>query len=74
MHKGKVFLCFFCLPEEVIKRTDPDLVVFTGDNVSGVGVPELLKTFIKKIEALASKYDFLWAPVFGNHDLFQKQN
>ena len=65
---GKDNNAAFDTAEEVIKRTDPDLVVFTGDNVSGVGVPELLKTFIKKIEALASKYDFLWAPVFGNHD------
>lgn len=54
--------------EQVIKQTSPDLVVFTGDNVSGVGVPELLKTFIKKIEALAGQYNFLWAPIFGNHD------
>ncbi len=54
--------------EQVIKQTEPDLVVFTGDNVSGVGVPELLKIFIKKIEELAKKYNFLWAPVFGNHD------
>ncbi len=38
--------------EQVIKQTEPDLVVFTGDNVSGVGVPELLKIFIKKIEEL----------------------
>ncbi|MDE6565522.1 MAG: metallophosphoesterase, partial [Clostridia bacterium] len=54
--------------ETVIKQVEPDLVVFTGDNVSGVGVPELLKTFVKKIEELAVKYDFLWAPIFGNHD------
>lgn len=54
--------------EKVIMQAEPDLVVFTGDNVSGVGVPELLKTFVNKIEELAVKYDFLWAPVFGNHD------
>ena len=54
--------------EKVIMQAEPDLVVFTGDNVSGVGVPDLLKTFVNKIEELAVKYDFLWAPVFGNHD------
>lgn len=58
----------FEMAEKVIMRTEPDLVVFTGDNVSGVSAPELLKQFINKIEALAVKYDFLWAPIFGNHD------
>lgn len=56
------------IAEQVIKITNPDLVVFTGDNVSGVSVPELLKSFIKRIEAFAVKYNFLWAPIFGNHD------
>ncbi len=58
----------FEIAEQTIKKTNPDLVVFTGDNVSGVGVPELLKVFIKQIEELAQKYNFLWAPIFGNHD------
>lgn len=58
----------FEIAEKTIKQAEADLVVFTGDNVSGVGVPELLKVFIKKIEALAEKYNFLWAPIFGNHD------
>lgn len=58
----------FEIAEKVIQRTQPNLVVFTGDNVSGVSAPELLKKFVKKIEALAVKYDFLWAPIFGNHD------
>lgn len=56
------------IAEKAIIDTQPDLVVFTGDNVSGVGVPELLKQFVGKIEAMAKKYDFLWAPIFGNHD------
>ena len=58
----------FEVAESVIKVTEPDLVVFTGDNVSGVGIPSLLKQFIEKIEELAEKYNFNWAPIFGNHD------
>ena len=58
----------FVIAEKAIQQSSPNLVVFTGDNVSGVGVPELLKTFIKKVESLAKEYNFLWAPVFGNHD------
>lgn len=58
----------FEIAEEVIKRTQPNLVVFTGDNVSGVSAPELLKEFIKRTEKLAERYGFLWAPIFGNHD------
>lgn len=58
----------FDIAEKAIRQSEPDLVVFTGDNVSGVGVPELLKKFIYNIEEMAKEYDFLWAPIFGNHD------
>lgn len=59
----------FEMSEKVIQQTKPDLVVLTGDNVSGVSAPEHLKKLIKKMEELATKYDFLWAPIFGNHDV-----
>lgn len=65
---GKDNEAAFVVAEKAIKQAAPNLVVFTGDNVSGVGVPELLKTFIKNVESLAKKYNFLWAPIFGNHD------
>ncbi len=38
----------FVIAKKAIQQSSPNLVVFTGDNVSGVGAPEILKTFIKK--------------------------
>ena len=58
----------FEVASEVIDKTNPDLVVLTGDNVSGLTVPYLLKDVIKFFESEASEHNFYWAPVFGNHD------
>lgn len=52
----------FVIAEKAIQQSSPNLVVFTGDNVSGVGAPELLKTFIKKVESLAKEYNFCGHP------------
>ena len=56
------------IAEKLIVESQPDLVVLTGDNVSGIGVPELTKELTEFMEILAKKHDFVWAPIFGNHD------
>lgn len=58
----------FEVASEVIDKSEPDLVVLTGDNVSGVTAPYLLKDVIKFFESEAKEHNFYWAPVFGNHD------
>ncbi len=51
---------------ELVKRTQPDLLVLTGDNVYGEfddrGV--MMQMLCERMEALALP----WAPIFGNHD------
>lgn len=51
---------------EVVGKTNPDLIIVTGDLVYGRFDPNgsLLKSLIAFMETL----DTLWAPVFGNHD------
>ncbi len=57
--------------EECIKRTNPDLVVFTGDNVSSnyelITYDYAAKT-IRRIYKTIGKYNLPLAIVFGNHD------
>ena len=51
---------------EVVEKTNPDLIILTGDLVYGKYDPNgaLLTSLINFMETL----DILWAPVFGNHD------
>lgn len=53
---------------ELIKRLadeqKPDLIVMTGDNVSGFFTAPLLKKLIACMEEIGIP----WAPVYGNHD------
>ncbi len=51
---------------EVVEKTDPDLIILTGDIVYGRFDPNgaLLKGLINFMETLNTP----WAPVFGNHD------
>ena len=51
---------------EVVGKTNPDLIIVTGDLVYGRFDPNgsLLKSLIAFMETL----DTPWAPVFGNHD------
>lgn len=50
--------------DDMIVTEEPNLVVFLGDNVSGLGNKGLVKSLIKRME----EHKVPWAPVFGNHD------
>lgn len=58
----------FEMCERLIRAEEPDLVVLSGDNVSGITSPYLLKDVIEFYDELAEELDFYWAPIFGNHD------
>lgn len=58
----------FEVAKQVIEKTKPDLVVLTGDNVSGVFADSKLKRIIEFFENQAKEHNFYWATVFGNHD------
>ena len=58
----------FGLASRLIDKENPNLVVLTGDNVSSVTAPYLLKDLIEFFEKKGVEKDFYWAPVFGNHD------
>ena len=47
-----------------IETEKPDLIVFTGDIVTGIFTTNRLKGLADMLEA----YGVYWAPVFGNHD------
>ena len=51
---------------EAVQKTDPDLIIMTGDIIYGRFDPSgaILKSLINFMETL----DTPWAPVFGNHD------
>lgn len=50
--------------EKLVNKTNPDLILTLGDNVSGASSRFLLKNFIDFME----EFEIPWAPVFGNHD------
>ena len=54
----------FAIMDELVERTDPDLIVLPGDNVSGISTDILTLQLVSKMES----YGVPWAPVFGNHD------
>lgn len=49
---------------DLVDKTKPDLIVLTGDNVSGITSNYLVRQLIKVMDATKTP----WAPVFGNHD------
>ncbi|MBQ7923834.1 MAG: metallophosphoesterase [Clostridia bacterium] len=51
--------------KRVVKRTEPDLIVLTGDNISNGSKRGVLNTFIR----LMDSFEIPWALVFGNHDI-----
>lgn len=51
--------------ERVIKKTEPDLIVLTGDNISNNSSKSVLNTFISFMDS----FEIPWALVFGNHDI-----
>lgn len=54
----------FAIMDKLVERTDPDLIVLPGDNVSGISTDILTLQLVSKMES----YGVPWAPVFGNHD------
>ena len=56
----------FSYVEELIRRTKPDLIILTGDNVYGEfdDNGEMHRMLCDRMES----YGIPWAPVFGNHD------
>lgn len=51
--------------ERLVKRTKPDLIVLTGDNISNNSSAAVLNTFIRFMDS----FEIPWALVFGNHDI-----
>ena len=51
--------------KRVVRRTEPDLIVLTGDNISNDSSRAVLDTFI----SLMDSFEIPWALVFGNHDI-----
>ena len=54
----------FAIMDELVERTDPDLIVLPGDNVSGISTDILTLQLVSKMES----YGVPWAPGLGNHD------
>ncbi len=56
--------------KDVLEETDPDLVVLTGDNISGGGcwTDGLAKIAIHRFMSIFEEYGVSVAAVFGNHD------
>lgn len=53
---------------KTLDKTQPDFVVFSGDNVAGITTHFQIDIFIGLVEELAEEYGFYWSTVFGNHD------
>lgn len=49
---------------KLVKNTNPDLIVLTGDNLSAFASRFSISNFIKQMDS----FGVPWAPVFGNHD------
>lgn len=54
----------FELMKRLASEQKPDLIVLTGDNISGFLTAHLMKKFVTCMEEIGIP----WAPVFGNHD------
>lgn len=52
------------LTEKMVKQTNPDFIMTTGDNASWFFSDIMTKTVIKKLQG----YDIPWGVTFGNHD------
>lgn len=60
----------------VLDAERPDLVVFSGDQITGENVPLNAdrKTLLGKLEEPLKKRGIPWATVFGNHDAWDKSS
>ncbi|MGN0561302.1 MAG: metallophosphoesterase, partial [Candidatus Fimenecus sp.] len=48
----------------LVEKTNPDLIILPGDNLSAFASRFSINNFIKHMDS----YQIPWAPVFGNHD------
>lgn len=54
--------------ETVVKRERPDLVIFNGDNSTGITDKDDLKKYITNMTMYLEENKIPWAHVYGNHD------
>ena len=57
------------LISHVIDEEQPDLIVFSGDQLNGQGTTWDAKSVLAKFSKAAIDHRIPWAPVFGNHDM-----
>lgn len=56
------------LISRVIDAENPDLIVFTGDQLNGQGTSWDTKSVLAKFSKIVTEKGIPWAAVFGNHD------
>lgn len=54
--------------ETVIKREDPDLVLFAGDNSLSCTTQTVLRNYLTAMTGYLEENQIPWAHVYGNHD------
>lgn len=54
--------------KDLVKLSQPDLIVITGDLITYSGAQHAYKEFIRFIDNICEKYSCKWTIVFGNHD------
>lgn len=60
----------FKLVKQLVKDSEPDLIVVTGDAVMTLNNVKIMKKAAIFFDELCAKYDAKWCLVFGNHDAF----
>lgn len=63
LKKGQSEVCYELI-DEVVRAEQPDLIVFTGDQVTEQGPQEAWQRLVKQME----ENEVPWTMVFGNHD------
>lgn len=63
---SNIIECAMAYPtvKQMVKKTEPDLIVLTGDNISNDSGYDVLAAFV----GLMDSFEIPWAPVLGNHD------
>lgn len=56
-----------CLMERVIRKEQPDLIVFSGDVIASARAKDPIQSFRNAV-SVAEDNQISWAAVFGNHD------
>ncbi|MBQ9131429.1 MAG: metallophosphoesterase [Clostridia bacterium] len=54
--------------EKIVKREDPDLVIFNGDNSTGITSEQDLRAYVARMTAYLEMKNIPWCHVYGNHD------